>query len=80
MINATAKHDKPDPLPTLQALMGTHMAHYPARQITGHMHQRMVATFIISNSNQVAFVILAGVITESESKLTLRVFNGSHLT
>jgi hypothetical protein len=73
MINTTAEHDQSDSLPALQPLVLMQMAHDPARQITRYLDERMFPATLISNSNQISLVVLAGNVVEGRSELAFGV-------
>ena len=73
MINPAAEHNQPDPLPTFQPLMRAQIAHDPPRQVARHLDERMVTAAVISDSNQISLVVIAGSVAEGRTKLAFSV-------
>ena len=64
MIDAASEHNQADPLACLYSITCAEPANYSPRQVSGHLHQGEGAARSVGHRDQVAFVVLAGVVAK----------------
>ena len=79
MIDAASEHDKPYPLTRLYSITRAQPANNSPGEISGHLQHSEHAARRVGHRNQVALIVLAGVIAKRSAELARGMLDHSYL-
>src|SRR5579859_228371 len=78
MVDAAAEHDQPNALSARDPVVRVDAADDAAREVAGNLHYGITAAGGVGKGNQVAFVMLVGVVAKGRAKFAGGMYYRQH--